>query len=1327
MKNEMSSSQAVELRRLTAGQLGLWYAQALAPGSPILNHGEYFEIFGRVDTELFAAAMHQTYRETDASHIRFLETDDGPRQYFDPRIEHGGVHTLIDVSSEPDPRAAGLAWMLRDMAHVDDLIDGPIGTAVLFRCAPDYFLGYERGNHILTDGLSGLLLVQRVAEVYSAMVEGRPFPPSEQGSWFDLLDDEKEYRASRRYERDRQYWLQQLANRPNPVTLSGKPPARSGTSIRSVEFLTGSVADALRALGIAHGASLPQVITAAAALYLYRMTGETDLTIGMPLSGRSGARMRKIVGMAANVLPLRVTIDPDSPFGKLVDQVSDLMLTTLRHQRYRGEDLRRDLGMLPHEVDIHGMIVNVMPFAYDVRFGDLQTKEHNLSNGPVNDLAIVAYDRLNHRDVRICFDANPDNYSPEALAEHQRRFVFLLSQLATQAAEKPLHALELLSADERQLLLVDFNATDRDVPEATLPELFESQAARTPDAVAVMHADESLTYRELNERADRLARRLIGSGVGPEDRVGICLERSFEMVTALLAVQKAGAAYLPMDPGYPHARLASMVEDAAPVLVLTTRDLRDRLPESAAVVIVDSLGQGPAGNITNAGRKSPLLADHPAYVIYTSGSTGKPKGVEISQRSLVNHMAWMGAAYPVDRDDRILCRTSVSFDAAAWELWLPLLSGAVLCLAPSEAGRDPDALADCIDRMGITIGQFVPTLLAAVCESRPAPGRKLRLVFSGGEPLDRELARRILTEWKVPIVNLFGPTETTIQVTHHFLDSPVVDAGSVPIGKPIWNTQAYVLDGGLQPVPVGVAGELYIAGAALARGYLHRPALTAERFVANPFGKPGTRMYRTGDVVRWRPDGSLEFLGRLDQQVKVRGFRIEPGEIEAALAAQAGVAQAAVIARAGASGGKQVVAYIVPSAGAAPDPSTLRRALGERLPEHMVPSTVVVLDALPLTHNGKLDRKALPATEAATGGYRGPRTPEEEILCGILAEVLKLERVGIDDNFFALGGHSLLAVQLASRVRVRLGVELTIRTLFDRQTVAELAEGLRAAIPASDRAFERILPLRSNGTLAPLFCVAPGSGLSWTYAGLAQEVGGERPIYGLQSAGILADSSPPASIEAIAESHLGAIREIQPGGPYYLLGWSFGGLVAHAMACMLQRDGAEVALLALLDSFPAEGDPSGDADLADSEADSEFLKVLHDELGIAPDLADGKAADFSAIREALRRNWPEYAMISDDQIQRVLDVWRNSNRLVPRFQPGRFHGDVLFFEAADSRTKTRARDRWAPYVSGRIVVNAIDCPHMKMTKPEPIRAIGRLLEQHLRKLAERREIPVATT
>ncbi len=666
------------------------------------------------------------------------------------------------------------------------------------------------------------------------------------------------------------------------------------------------------------------------------------------------------------------------------------------------------------------------------------------------DLEVHAWERDGKIDVYWLYSSDLfDGWRIEQIAGHYAQVL----ESVTADADRALGQVGLLTEGEREQVLMEWNGAAREGPrERCVHELFEAQVEKSEEAVAIVFEESSLSYRELNERANRLAHYLMARGVGPEDLVGICLERSLEMVVAILGVLKAGAAYLPLDPEYPQERLAFMVEDARPVLVLTMTKMF--LPETSSAVRVslddsdmrESIEHCAVHNPANSERTERLTPANAAYVIYTSGSTGVPKGVIVTHQNVIRLFDATQQWFHFGPDDVWSMFHSYAFDFSVWEMWGALLHGGRVVVVGSFTARSPEEFLGLLAREGVTILNQTPSAfweLARADQNAPELGHVLRLrcVIFGGEAL--EFSR--LSEWyerhgdcNPVLINMYGITETTVHVTCMPLNRETVKQSL--IGRGISDLRAYVLDGNLELVPVGVRGELYIAGAGLARGYLKRPGLTAERFVADPYGEAGTRMYRTGDVASWRSDGNLEYWGRTDHQVKVRGFRIELGEIESRLREQAGVRDAVVVVREE-EGEKRLVGYVVAGVGASLEASELRRELGRTLPEYMVPAAIMVLEALPLTPSGKLDRKALPAPEFnATTGYRAPRTPEEEILCGLFAEVLGLERVGIEDNFFELGGHSLMATRLVSRIRAALGVELAIRTLFEAPCVHRLAE-----------------------------------------------------------------------------------------------------------------------------------------------------------------------------------------------------------------------------------------------------------------------------------------------
>ncbi|MBD3011326.1 amino acid adenylation domain-containing protein, partial [Streptomyces sp. 5-10] len=621
----------------------------------------------------------------------------------------------------------------------------------------------------------------------------------------------------------------------------------------------------------------------------------------------------------------------------------------------------------------------------------------------------------------------------------------LLHTLTT-TPDLPIHQIDILTPDERQTILHTWNNTQRQIPAATATELFEAQAARTPEATAVVCDDDEWSYAELDARSNQLARHLISLGVGPESLVAVVMDRSAELVAVLLGVLKAGGAYVPIDPEHPAARVRHILHTAQPTLLIRTSATEVPADGPHHITLDDPhtekvLAGSDAGPLTDADRTAPPHPDHAAYAIFTSGSTGTPKGITVPQRGVVNLLDWMQSRFPLSSTDRVLHRTPFGFDASVPELLWPLSQGAVLVVASPGGHRDPDYLAELITAERVTVAQFVPALLSAFLARPATEFPSLRMVFVGGEALPPKLRDDFHEMCPVPLYNVYGPAESTVDVTCH--QCRAGERGTVPIGSPVDNTRVFVLDRGLRPVPPGVAGELYLAGAQLARGYLGRTGLTGERFVACPFPtEPGERMYRTGDVVRWTGDGVLEFVGRADDQVKIRGFRIEPGEVEAVLSGHERVARVAVVVRGDTADDKRLVAYVVPSEESPADGlvAELRAFAGRRLPQYMVPSAVVVLDTLPLTVNGKLDRAALPAPEpAAAGAGRGPSTPREDALCTVFAQVLGVPRVGPDDDFFDLGGHSLLAVRLVNRIRTALGLEVPVRAVFETPTPAGLA------------------------------------------------------------------------------------------------------------------------------------------------------------------------------------------------------------------------------------------------------------------------------------------------
>ncbi|WP_438445411.1 amino acid adenylation domain-containing protein [Gorillibacterium sp. sgz5001074] len=1046
-------------RKLTGAQAGIWFAQRLDPCNPVFHTAEYVEIHGDLNLVWFEQAVRQAVGEADALHVRFEEDEEGPWQ-IPVRDSESWTFHHVDTASETDPMEAALAWMRKDLAVAPNLEAGRLFTQALFRLADDHYLWYQRIHHIVMDGYGYSLLAQRTARLYSWRMNGIAGVERGFGTLESMLEEERAYVESEAYRQDRQYWMDRLGDRPDVPSLAERASRTTSSFLRSSAELSPYHSKLLRERRPDNQGGLHEKALAAAAIYLNRITGSEDLVLGVPMMGRFGSVTLNIPGMVMNIIPLRVQVRPEESIARLVGRIAVELKEASRHQKFRHEELRRELKLLGDNSRLFGPMVNIMGFQTDLIFAGCRGKVHSLSAGPVDDLSIQVIDGGEGGAIRLHLDANPEVYTERELQNHKDRLVRLLGSLAEAEPSRPVGQLELLSSAERFRVLAEWNRTEQELPGAPVTRLFELAAARNPEAVALFFRERAVTYKELNEQANRLAYLLRKQGVGEEQMVALALPRSPELIAAMLAVLKCGAAYLPLDPDYPPDRIAYMLEDARPACIMASSGTAGEIPALHAAGVPVFLLDDPGllqsleeldGSANLVLRENGL---HPAYVLYTSGSTGRPKGVMVTRNGLANFLAAMQEQVPLGAGDRLLAVTTVAFDISGLEIYLPLLTGSCFVLAEKEALLDPQQLAGMLRRYRITVMQATPALWYSLAAHEPDSLRGLR-VLVGGEALPGHLTET-LHGLGCRITNLYGPTETTIWSTSAELDPDSPGIAAPLIGKPIRNTRVYVLDGGLQPVPVGAAGDLYIAGDGLARGYLRRPELTAERFVADPYGPPGSRMYRTGDTARWLEGGSLDYIGRSDQQVKLRGYRIEPGEIEAVLARHPQVTRAAVMVREDEPGEKRLVGYVASSTPAAS--REYREYLRKLVPEYMVPSAIVVLPDLPLTPNGKLDRKALPAPGLSAGGAgREPRTPQEEILCGLFAEVLGLPRVGIDDSFFELGGHSLSAVRLMSRIRDMLGAEPGIGRLFETPTVAGLtrcldhASALRPALVPFER------------------------------------------------------------------------------------------------------------------------------------------------------------------------------------------------------------------------------------------------------------------------------------
>ncbi|MDQ0603851.1 amino acid adenylation domain-containing protein/non-ribosomal peptide synthase protein (TIGR01720 family) [Streptomyces canus] len=1028
---------------LSYAQSRMWLLQQLDPADPAYNVCLAIRLRGPLDPARLHTALQGLITRHEILRTRYPAGEDGtPEQVVDASAE-----VRFTTAELPPERAAELA-RTESATPFDLATDHPL-RAVLIRHAEQDHTLVLTVHHIAWDGGTFNALSRDLSALYQGPDTVEPLPVQ----YADYAVWQRDTWTDERLDEHLQYWRTALTPPPRPLALpldaprTAHPTTQGG---RRFHTFAPDVTERLTEFARKSGATPFMVLLAGLAALLHRTTGATDIPIGSAVMNRDLPGLEKLIGNFGNTLALRADLDGDPDLAELVERVRRLCTESYAHQDMPFDRLVERLRPERHPgraVFFDVMLLFLTQGLEGPQFPGVTAAWETVHNDTTQfDLSLEAF--LSGGRLRIEATYRSSLFTPETVDRLLRQLETLLAA-ALADPELAVSRLPLMTPAEEHQVLEDWNCTAHPVPDATLTDLLAEQAARTPHAPALI-ADDTLDHAELHARANRLARLLISRGVGPERLVGVALERGPDLVVALLAVLKAGGAYLPLDHDYPAERLAYMVEDSRPTLVLAHAEADYGAP--VLVPAEEEYAHLDAAELTDAERLQPLRPEHPAYVIYTSGSTGRPKGAAVAHAAIVNRLLWMQDTYRLGPDDRVLQKTPAGFDVSVWEFFWPLITGAGLVLARPGGHRDPGHLAELIREQRVTTAHFVPSMLRAFLDDPAAAHVRgvLRRVVCSGEALPTELAERFARLLDgAELHNLYGPTEAAVDVTAWACaDGTRTAAGSVPIGRPVWNTRTLVLDATLRPVPPGVPGELYLGGTQLARGYLGRPVLTAGRFVADPYGPPGARLYRTGDLVRWTAQGALEFLGRSDDQVKIRGVRVEPGETEAAVAALPGVSQAAVTVRG--TDEPRLVAYAVPRPGAHLEPLRVRQDLKTTLPEHLLPTAVVILDELPLTPNGKLDRAALPApdlTDLTTA--TAPRTEAETALGALFADLLGLPAVGIHDEFFALGGHSLLATRLVARVRAELGVTLPLRAVFDTPTVAALAPLLES--PAEQR------------------------------------------------------------------------------------------------------------------------------------------------------------------------------------------------------------------------------------------------------------------------------------
>ncbi|WP_323018630.1 amino acid adenylation domain-containing protein [Castellaniella sp.] len=1296
---------------LTEAQEGLWYAQRLDPANPIFNPAHCTTLHSALDVPRFARAVDQTLAEAQSLSLRFAEHPDGPVQALDParapRLE------IRDLRPAGEPRAQeqAWAWIRADLERPVDPLRDALSRQILFLCGPELSLWYQRVHHLAADGYGMALIERRAIRLYDARGSDAAAPADPPlAPLTPVWAEDQAWRASDARIRARAFWRSHGEGRMPAASLSLGAALSAARCLRREQAAPPDLISALQALEADTDISWPDILTTLGAAYVARHLGPADCIVGVPAMGRLGSCSARAVATVMNVLPWVCTLDETAPLADLLMDAARDLRRLRRHSRYRAEHLRRDL-MLPGGLPrLHGPILNVLPFDAPYAAAGLDASQTVLCTGPVEDLTLSFRAAPDGGGLRIEIEANPTLYTADQVQTHLHRLtVFLAAALNTpKLADVP-----TLTPAEHERWVLAPNRTRHPAPDGTLWSRIHNRLQQSPNHTGLSDARDGArawTYADIDAWTDNAARHLRAAGAQPGARVAVALPRSAERVLCLLAILRSGAAYLPLDSGQPPARLRQILQDAQACALIGPAALCDDLP-TQALTLSELSRAAKAPDQNHAPQAGP---EDPAYVIYTSGSTGMPKGVIVPHAAIVNRLEWMREHYAVGPDDRILQKTPATFDVSVWELFLPFLSGARLVVAPPDAHRDPAWLCRLVRSQAITVLHFVPSMLAAILEDPDAQGLQMRLVFCSGEALPAALRDRFHRTIRAELHNLYGPTEAAVDVSYWSAQADD-DSQPVPIGWPVWNTHLHVLDTLLRPTPPGTPGQLYLGGRQLAIGYLGRPDLTAERFIPAPAHLSDERLYATGDLATRRTDGAIIYLGRLDHQVKLRGQRIELGEIEAVLSARPEIAQVAVLAREDQPGHALLAAYLVAEPGHLPDMDTdaLTAYAAAKLPDYMVPSAWLFLPALPVTANGKLDRKALPApvqTQRDTG--RRPHTVTERQVAEAFRTVLDLPAApSAEADFFALGGHSLLAARLA--LQLRGTHELSLGTIFQHPTVARLAAHLdaRPTHPAdpAHHGFGPVVTLREAPGRPALFCLHPAGGLSWCYGALARALAAPRTVHGIQARALSLDGGiPAASLADLAHDYADLLQSLQDHGPYHLAGWSVGGILAHAVAAELQRRGQTIGAVALLDAYPCDiwrDQPE--------PAPEDLYKALLHIAGADPQALPPDRLNRTGVIAFLRAEGHPLGELSDARLDAVFDTVGHTNRLVRRHRHAHYAGAVLHFQAALDHSDSGLDPRsWDAHVDS-LTIHPIPATHAALPGIDAVARIAPILNASL--------------
>jgi len=1312
-------------------QQRLWFLDQLEPGGCTYNEPSAVRLAGKLDVPALERALNEIVRRHEVLRTTFAGVDGRPLQIISPSLTVSLPVTDLTGTS-PEGREAEARRLARETTREPfDLARGPLIRARLFRLGDEDHVLATVVHHIVFDGWSAGVFLTELSALYGAFTGGQPSPLAELPiQYADFAEWQQSEMQGEVFRKQLDYWVGKLAGAPVLELPADRPrPAVQtfGGTFHAFTLPRG-LTDALKGLSRRAGATLYMTLLAAYDTLVYRYCGLTDIVVGSPIANRNRVELEGLLGFFVNTLAVRADLSGEPTFRELLGRVKKTALEAYEYQDVPFEKVVE--GLRPERNLSHSPVVQVMFALQNAPTGQLLMPGLAASRFEIDpatakfDITFMLYEMP--EGMRATLGYNTDLFDAatiKRMAGHYRR---LLEAIAADP-ERRISRLPLLSDAERRQVLFEWNNTIAQYPrDKCVHEVFEEAARVRPESVAVSCGDAAISYGELDRRSNKLGRYLRSCGVGADAPVGLCVERSADMVVGMLGILKAGGAYLPLEAAYPRERFAFLLEDAGAAVLLTQEKMLSQLPESSARLICIDRDWPAIEKESDDTVESGAKPENTAYIIYTSGSTGTPKGTVIPHRA-VNRLVLNTNYIEITPADRVAQASNASFDAATFEVWGALLNGAQLVVIGRDTILSMTDFAQEIRRRGVTVLFLTTALFNLFAREASSALGAVDCVLFGGETADPRRVREALESARPKrLLHVYGPTESTTYATWHEVKEVPEGATSVPIGRPISNTSVYILGDRLEPVPVGIAGEICIGGDGLARGYLKRGELTAEKFVRNPFSADGSqRLYRTGDVGRYLPGGNIDFIGRRDGQVKIRGFRVEPGEVEAVLGGHPDVKETAVVCREDTPGEKRLVAYVAARGERALTTRDLRSFLERKLPEYMVPQFFVMLAALPLTPNGKVDRRALPAPDVARGDLGGrfvaPRTPVEEALSKIWARALGAQKVGVRDDFFELGGHSLLAVRVFSEIEKVFGRKIPLAALFEAPTIEKLAEVMGQG--GRLEVFPPIVPIERRGTRTPFFCVATAD--AFVFADLARRLGPEQPFYGLHPQGLVRVDKPDIDIVDLASKYVAQVRKVRPKGPYLLGGTCAGGVVAYEMAQQLVRQGHEVPLVAMFDT-PGPFHVYYRLWLFANRV-GRFGEHMRTHARNLITLGSGKRLEYLSVRvDRLKRKLrgeavPPDRPRGDTPVDRVYWMAFNGAYMsaMPRYRPRAYPGRLILFLAEDQAPWrfSHSRLKWRKLAQGGVELRLVPGSHSDMLYEPQVNVVADYLNDYFGRIA----------